>query len=330
MELEIGGYKELDLRKGLEYYSGDNVCRLNSGRAGIYYAIKKYNCSKALIPFYECSTVREFLAKKCVRIEYYHIDKYFNPIIDKAIDSDTALIVVNYFGLFSKEKIESLSYISPNIIVDNSQGFFSTPIENVYNVYSPRKFFGVPDGAYVIGNNACKGAEEYDQDISSGTSSFLLRRIETGANNNYAYYLENERRIDQSDIKRMSKLTSSLLDSIDYKEYLTKRRQNFKTSKELFSSLNQMDCSLVENVEEDAAPIAYPLLVRNDKLRSFLKEKHIYVGQWWRYLVDEMDVSSIESYYSRYLFPIPIDHRYGENELLYIYEIIRESLKSVL
>jgi hypothetical protein len=329
MEQEIGGYKELDLRKGFEYYSGNNVCRLNSGRAGIYYAIKKYNCKKALIPFYECSTVREFLARKGVEISYYHIDKYFSPIIDKSISSDTALVIVNYFGLIPNDRIESFKSFSPNLVVDNTQAFFSLPIEDAYSVYSPRKFFGVPDGAYVIGNDASMGAEEYLEDISSSTSTFLLRRIETGANNNYQYYLENERRIDQSDIKRMSKLTRALLDSIDYEGHLVKRRENFKMAKIVFSSLNEMESPLIENSGDNDAPIAYPLVIENDKVRGLLKEKHIYVGQWWRYLVGEMNMSSIESYYSRFLLPMPVDHRYGQNELFYMFEILKNGLKPV-
>ena len=99
MNKEIGSFLELDLRKKKEFYQEDeNIARLNSGRSGIFHSINLLNCSKIYLPFYLCSSVRDFLIKKNIKIEYYRIDKHFAPQIDKQVDN-SAILIVNYFGL---------------------------------------------------------------------------------------------------------------------------------------------------------------------------------------------------------------------------------------
>ena len=93
------------------------------------------------------------------------------------------------------------------------------------NVYSARKFVGVPDGAYVIGENAEKYADEYEKCCSSDTSLFLLQRIEYGCEGKtYQSRMINEHRIDSEDIMRMSALTRAILDGTDYDEIISKRK----------------------------------------------------------------------------------------------------------
>lgn len=38
------------------------------------------------------------------------------------------------------------------IILDNTQSFFQKPISGIDTIYSCRKYFGVPDGAYLSTN----------------------------------------------------------------------------------------------------------------------------------------------------------------------------------
>lgn len=320
---EIGSFRELDLRMGYEYYTGEMVARLNSGRSGIYHALKCLNCNKIKIPYYECETVKNFLIKKNVKISYYHIDRNLRPLLNEACDADEAILIVNYFAALSTEELQQYALRFNNLIVDNTQAFFQKPILKAYSVYSPRKFFGVPDGAYVIGENVRKKIEEYQEDLSSDTSSFLLTRIETGSNRNFSFYKENEKRIDDSDILRMSILTRKLLDNIDYEDCKSKRKKNFEYARKKFEAFNLLNMTLFDNLEE-SYPMAYPLLIENRSAREIYKANGIFVGQWWKYLVDNPQSGENEEYFSRYLLPIPIDQRYSESELNYIYEITKK------
>ena len=325
--MEIGGYRELDLRKGNEYYTGSNVARLNTGRAGIFHALRCYGLNRILIPNYECSTVGEFLLRHGVEVAYYHVNSNLRPLISQdMLQADAALLIVNYFGMLSREELFDFVAQYSYVIFDNTQAFYSAPVEGSYCVYSPRKFFGVPDGCYVLGENATEGLEKYKQDISGDTASFLLKRIESGGNNNYSLYLKNEERLERSDVLQMSDLTRALLDNIDYVFCAEKRRENFSIADSLFHSINQFQKSLLRDNSTGFIPMVYPLIVEDELLRTHLKKNSIFVGQWWKYLLRETSEASIEHYYSKYLIPIQIDQRYSKEHLLYTAEVINRYL----
>ena len=203
--MEIGSFIELQFPKGLEYYSGEqDIARLNSGRAAIYHAARALNCQTVWLPYYQCDTVRDFLLRKGMTVKYYHIDTRINPV-DIEQKPHEAVVFVNYFGIMSQARMKSLAKRYDNVIIDNSQAFFCKPVEGCMNVYSARKFIGVPDGAYVIGENAEQYVDEYEKGYSSDTSLFLLQRIEYGCEGKtYESRMINEHRIDSEDIKQMS------------------------------------------------------------------------------------------------------------------------------
>lgn len=323
--MEIGGYRELDLRTGLEYYTSSHLARLNAGRCGIYHAMRCMGTRKALLPYYQCETVRDFLLKKGIEVAYYHIGPDMLPILEEA-PADTALVVVNYFGLIKPEQLSRLVRTQRNVIIDNTQGFYQPNIPGAYSVYSPRKFFGVPDGCYVIGARAEQYLDEYVQDISAPTANFLLARIESGGNANYALYQSSEARLEQSDILRMSKLTHALLDNIDYAGIREKRQRNYDYAAKVFASLNCLPGGLLKRANEQV-PMVYPLLIKNERLRYRLKERHIFVGQWWRYLLDDPQASAWEKELSRCMLPIQIDQRYGPKEIDYTESVIRSAIE---
>ena len=318
--VEIGSFIELQFSKGLEYHKGEaNIARLNSGRAAIWHAFRVLNCMAIWLPFYQCDSVREFLNRKGIEIKYYNIDEKFNPInLEPA--KDEAVLLVNYFGVMSTSRMQELASQYVNVIIDNSQAFFSKPIDGCMNVYSARKFVGVPDGAYVIGENANMFVDEYEQCYSSDTSLFLLRRIEYGCEGNtYKERVINENRIDTEDVKKMSMLTRSILDGTDYNYIRTKRRDNYYTALSLFGALNQLNPNLY--YDNGCVPMIYPLVVEDVSLLQRLLDHKHFQGHWWNYLLEEVKKDSFEYWLSRYMIPITIDQRYSEPELRYLREV---------
>lgn len=320
--MEIGSFIELQFNNNQEYYKGTkDIARLNSGRAAIYHAFRLTNCDSIWLPIYQCDTVRAFLLRKHVQIKYYHIDKDFNPI-DLVQDSNDAVLIVNYFGIMSNSRIRKLSSKYMNVIIDNSQAFFCKPIEKCFNVYSCRKFIGVPDGAYVIGNNANKYLNEYEQSFSSDTSLFLLQRIEYGCEGKaYESRKLNEHRIDNEDIMLMSKFTHKILDGTDYELIRRKRLENFKIACSLFDDINKINPRMY--YDEETIPMVYPLIVEDENLLDKLQENKHFQGHWWSYLLKETRDKDFENWLSRFIIPITIDQRYGKKELRHINSIIR-------
>lgn len=322
---EIGSFIELELPNGQELYTGVNVARLNTGRAAIWHAFRLTGASAVWLPYYQCETVREFLTRKNCQIKYYHIDNSFNPIdIDQK--SDDAVVLVNYYGIMSHNRMKELSSIYHNVIIDNSQAFFCQPIENAYNVYSARKFVGVADGSYVVGQDATRFYDEYEQGYSSDTADFLFKRIEYGCvGKGYESRQENEARIDAEDIMKMSKLTQAILDGTDYERNKSKRKANFSYAHSLLKEINCIDT--LHYFDETTVPMVYPLVVENDKLLSALIAAKHFQGHWWKYITEELPDNTFEYWLSRYVIPITIDQRYGKTDIYYVYSIIANTLK---
>lgn len=192
-------------------------------------------------------------------------------------------------------------------------------------LYSPRKFVGVPDGGYVVGPGATKYSDEYDVDVSSATSEFLLQRIEVGCNTVYEKRQLNEKRIDESDVCRMSVLSRAILNNAPYESIRSKRLENYDIALGLYRDLNRIDPS--KYFDETCVLFVYPLVIEKADIVGLLSKEKIYTGRWWNYLLKETDSSSFEYYLSSFMIPIPIDQRYGRYEILYVYKTIKKYLK---
>ncbi len=326
--MEIGSFIELQFDKGKEWYTtykyfGMQIARLNSGRAGIFHALKCLNCDTVYLPYYQCETVRKFLIKKETKIKYYHIDESFLPLIFDEQKPNEAVLIVNYYGVMPTDRMKELAKKYKNVIIDNSQAFFAQPIDFCMNVYSARKFVGTPDGAYVIGKNALYGYDSYKQGYSSDTASFLLQRHEYGCEGKvYQSRMINEQRIDNEDIMKMSVLTQKILDGTNYQYIIDKRKKNFLLAHEFFGEINQLK-DFLNNNDYDV-PMVYPLLIEEEGIMQRLIDAKHFQGRWWSYLLTETKIDSFEYKLSKFMIPITIDQRYGKEDLERIYRIIRK------
>lgn len=317
--MEIGSFIELEFDKGKEYWKGDNVLRLNTGRAAIWHAFKATKCKGIYIPVYQCHTVTSFLNKHSVEIRYYNINENFEPDLE-SIPKDFSILIVNYFGIFSNTEMAARASRFKNVIIDNCPAFFARPINGCQNVYSARKFIGVPDGSYVIGDNITSECD-YAQDFSSDTSAFLLKRIEYGCEGKvYQERESNETRLDSSDALKMSRLTHTILDGVDYKSIKPIRRRNFAIACSLFDCINKIDVR--KFYDESCIPMVYPLMTDDERLMPRLISAKHFQGNWWRYILDLNTSNDFEKRLSKYMIPITIDQRYGEEHLNYIKDII--------
>lgn len=321
---ETGSFIELDLRDTGEFFQGEKgIARLNTARAGVYHALRLLGCDTIYLPFYLCPTVKNFLARKNIKLRFYNISPDFKPIIETQ-EKGSAILIVNYFGFLVKAYLEEIGENFQNVIFDQSPAFFSSPIENAHNVYSARKFFGVPDGAYVIGHGAENGCEHYEKDFSSDNASFLLKRIEYGSSAVYAERMLNEKRLDKADIRQMSDLTRALLNGIDYPGIREKRRQNFNTAQILLARFNLLDP--LKWIGDENVPMVYPLVVEQESLMEKIRQEKIYTGRWWAHVLKEVPADSFEAWLSKFMLPIPIDQRYDTKTVEWVCSQVKKAI----
>jgi hypothetical protein len=211
------------------------------------------------------------------------------------------------------------------VIFDNTQAFFANPImcENIYNVYSPRKFFGVADGAYLICEKSID-LVKYMVDVSNQNAGYLFNAIEKGTNGAYGEYLANEERISGSGPLRMSKLIKHLLSGIDYLKIRERRRINFSIMNDAFEKVN-----CIGHIDATCEPMVYPLMVEHnaDNIREKLIEKKIYVPQWWKCVIEDNESNEFERKLSKNLMPLPIDQRYMSDDIWNLVNIVMDIIR---
>jgi hypothetical protein len=313
----IGGFFELELNKGQEYHM--NALRLNTGRNAFAYVLKAKGYSKVFLPYYTCEVMLEALKKTGIQYELYKLDKKLYPALKFSGLTDRDVVVyTNYFGICD-ENVNKIAKENSNLIIDNSQAFFSQPIKHIDTFYSARKFFGVPDGAYLYTGKLCEG--DFGQDISYARFEHLLGRIDTGAEQFYRSFKSNDLLLSGQDIKWMSNLTNRLLQSINYKEVAAVRQDNFRF---LHSKLHNTNLLKFE-FGKDNVPLVYPYLVQNgNEIKRKLNERKIFIPTYWPDVLVTTKKDSWEYFLTDNLISLPIDQRYGESDMLLIIKSLEE------
>lgn len=297
----IGGYFELELRKG-EHYHKDAI-RLNSGSNCFEYILRARKYEKVYVPYYTCHVIFDVAQRLGVEIAYYHVNEQLEPVELLELEAHEAFLYTNYYGL-KQSCIERLAEkFGKQLIVDNAQAFYAKPIAGIDTFYSPRKFFGVPDGGYLYTDAILN--EEFPQAESMQRMTHLLIRIEKGAETGYADYQREEETLDGSPIERMSKLTDALLRSIDYEKIAQERISNYKVLEEQLGKTNAIHLTLPQG----GVPMVYPYLTGDPTLKQRLIANRIFVATYWPNVDENED---LEATLKTNLLPLPIDQRYTQ------------------
>jgi hypothetical protein len=312
----IGGYFGLELSKRSMYHK--NAIGVNSGRNAFEYILRARKYRHVYIPFYTCDVLLEPLKKLNIAYDFYAVNDRLEPVSLDGINFSSGFLYTNYFGLKSTF-IKELAGILPNLIIDAAQAFFHEPIGGVDTFYSPRKFFGVPDGGYVISDQ--KVADEFAVDISINRFTHLLARIDKSAEEGFADFKADELTLCNQPIKQMSKVTHSLLNNIDYQGALKKRNENFSHLHSFLKAVNGL--KWLGDVSLDG-PMIYPFYTTNLTLRKKLIDHKIYVASYWPNVREWVSKTSLEYQMYEYLIPLPIDQRYGQQDMKFIIEKILE------
>ena len=247
---------------------------------------------------------------------FYHINAKLEAAFQELLSPDEAILYINYFGL-KQDHVEALAQrYGKQLIVDNTQAFFTQPIDGIDTFYSCRKFFGVPDGAYLYCDQELDA--DMEQDYSWERMAHLLKRIDVSAEDAYADFRETEGRLNNNPIKNMSPLTHRIMSSIDYSAVAERRRQNYQLLGKALGNKNGMSLTL----SACEVPMIYPFLTTNRQLRQRLIDNKIYVARYWPNVLDWCDKKDIDYQLSTQLLPLPIDQRYGEEDMKRIIELI--------
>ncbi len=313
---ELGGYLEFENLVQNEYYK--DALRLNLARNALALLSKAKGIKKVYLPYYLCSSVSDTCARENISFEFYHTDKSFLPVFDKTLLENEYLYIVNYYGQLNSEDIQNLKAAYKNIIVDNVQAFFSKAEEGTPTIYSCRKFFGVPDGAYLISDIT---PPSLPKDMSGDRVRHLFGRYDgPSATDYYPDFLNNEEIFDSLPLMQMSASTKNILGAIDYQTVISARNDNWNILHSKLKNINGL------NLKTPPAPYMYPFYVKNGgELRPILAKEKIFIPTLWPNVLTS-DADDTEKDYAKNILPLPIDQRYNPDDMT---RIVEELLKII-
>lgn len=313
---EIGGYFGLDQFAGNEYYK--NLIALNTGRNCLLYLLKAKNIKKVYLPYLNCVSIRDVCEKNGYEYEYYHTNHEFMPVFDQPLSDEQYLYIINYYGRITDDEIRALKEKYRYIIIDNAQAFFHKPLQGIDTLYSCRKFFGVPDGAYL--STDARLDENLETDLSGKRMKHILGRYEETAENYFADFIKNGQILTGESLKQMSRLTRNILGAVDYERACHIRNKNYRYLAERLDKENKL-----KSAQPDG-PFAYPYYAENAmEIRKNLVQRKIYISTLWPNVLQEMPADSLEYEYSANILPLPCDQRYTTDDMQYIVEELKKN-----
>lgn len=303
---------QLELSGGKEYYP--DAIKLNTGRNCLEYVLIARKIRKIYLPYYICETVLEPIIRNGLRYEYYDLAPDLSPLEVKGCRNNEAFLFVNYFGL-KDNTVKILSEQAGNLIIDNTQAFFSSPLPGIDTFYSPRKFFGVPDGGYLFTGKHLN--RELEMDISYKRMTHLIKLLDydLGIHKNFH---SDETALSNLPVLRMSHLTQRMLSSINYKKAEAKRKNNFSIYSEALSGKNELNLA----TESKVAACFYPFLNSSTGLRQKLRDNGIYTPIFWPDVIKRTEKGCLERSLVKNLILLPIDQQKDTRQIEIICDII--------
>lgn len=314
----IGGYFEWEFPvNGYSFPHSDGML-LNSGRHSLEYILRSIGQINCLwIPYYTCDVLLQPIERLKIPCSFYHINKDFTLTDNLTLGENDYLIYTNYFGIMDEYCKQLANQYGNNLILDYAQAFFSPIIIGINIFFSPRKFVGIPDGGIVYSNNPL--SIELNQDHSFDRCAHLLKRHELTPLDGYNDFKKCSKQIANAPISRMSVLTKKMLQSLDYTAIIEKRIANFKFLHTHLAVFNELQLPSIESFN---CPMVYPYYTKDTELRKRLIANQVFVATYWPNVLEWCKEKDLEYKLATQIIPLPIDQRYGEEEMRRILDII--------
>ncbi|MBQ7523673.1 MAG: hypothetical protein IJT07_04060 [Oscillospiraceae bacterium] len=310
---EIGGYIEFETYHRPMLHEG--ALALNCGRNALAYLIEARSIRRIALPAFLCASVIDICRRYDVTIRTYDVGSDFLPE-PLTLQPDEWLYLVNFYGQISDQKLQDLAKAYPRVILDQAQAYFATPVAGVDTIYTCRKFFGVPDGAFLYTDSKLDRALPRDE--SRARMDYLLGRFERTGSEFYAQYTANNTSFTTAPMMQMSRLTENLLRGIDYDEVRRRRRENFAALHAAFGDANALDVHMVDGA------FMYPLMTPNaEAIRTACQKEKLYIPLLWPNVVKDVQSDWTAWHLAHDVLPLPCDQRYSAEDMQRVIDLLR-------
>lgn len=317
---EIGGYLGLEDCGGAPYHEG--AIALDSARSCLAYLAELRGIRSIALPDLMCSAVPQTCDRVGCMYRTYRVGKNFLPVYDFELADGEWLYLADYYGTLTAKAVSAaLEFADGRVVVDEVQGFFRRPWVSADTIYTCRKYFGVPDGAYLA---TCDGSllnRALPVCRSIARMAHVLGRAEDGASAHYAEYSVAEEGIGRNGPEAMSEVTRRLLSGVDYVQVKEARERNFAVLAEALGQANMLDPGVPEG------PYMYPFLVPDaNGVRQMMAAEGVFIPMLWPNVSEDPLAGSVAVTYSRNILPLPVDQRYGAEDMGRLLVVLKDVL----
>ncbi len=314
--VNLGGFFELELVNKKQAYHA-NAMALTTGRSCLHQIVKLVRPKCLYIPFYCCNALISPLLEAQINFKFYGLEKNLDPILPQLEEGDY-LLYTDFFGLKNKQVEKLKKTYGQRLILDRTHAFFQQTNSEYWSFTVCRKYYGVPDGAYLDGPNLPKEKPQRNHNVRV---DFSVNRLLGKQQLAFQQYQAFEAELN-NDILGMSLLTEMLLSNVDYEFVANKRKANFDYLNERLAVNNKWDWSRAH----EAVPFCYPYWPELGKInRSELYQRNFFIPTYWADTANrEGSDFDLEKTISSEMLPLPVDHRYGIKELEPLVEFLLE------
>lgn len=324
--------KSIDLPKGIKDYAF-----VFSGRTAIEVVLKNEpHIRKAMLPSYCCASMIEPFRKSGIKVCFYDVNYINGLCINIEIQNDVdAILWCNYFGYrFKMPDFTEFINSGGIVIEDITHSFYSInkySKQSKYLIASIRKWEPILCGGYCASTKTVLNHVPYklpdEQFVAKRKNAMFLKKK----------YLEGNNLIEKEEFLKefadcnawLSKYYSMLaidkesieiLKHIDSEKHFEQRRRNAMVLQKNLKEKRYV--KLLFDDSELECPLFVPIVVDcNERkyLRNLFLNQGIYCPVHWPHPNDEC----ISNLYDMEI-SLVCDHRYNENDMLRIVNIINE------
>lgn len=350
---EIIKNKELGSPKQFGCMGSDFVW-MSTGRSAIKFVIKTIEerdsliLKRVLLPSFTCHTVIEPFIEAGYQIEYYEVDESirFNieDICKKVNETKSGIVLFHrYYGFNTMtgdvQFIDKMRKGGIIFIEDCTQCLYSSfrKLDVDYIVGSIRKWLGTPDGGFAVCREGqfSEKPSRYDVSLekakvlaSTQKYNYLFKNI--GSKDIFLQYYSYAEDVlnKQNDFFTIGKISAQIQSTLDIENLIDSRRDNYKT---LLKNViyNEEVKPLFTELSNIIVPLYFPIIVKErQQLQAKLAQNSIYAPIVWPRPECLKKVNYSAEYLYNHLLCIPIDQRYGEEEMMRIADLLNIFIKN--
>lgn len=308
----IGGYFEWEFPHATNSGLYDGQLLLNSCRHAFEYILQGIGkVSKVWIPYFTCEVILEPLKKLNISYNFYHINESLEIDTDILLSADDFLVYTNYYGIKDNYVKELATKYGSRLIIDNAQALYCAPHNECHQIYSPRKFIGMPDGGLAV-TPLPDRTSELPIDQSYERCSHLLKRLELHPSEGYYDFQKDDAKISQTTLSRMSVISQKIFQSANFDFIKEKRKDNFSHLHRFLQKKNKLNIPPLNTFE---SPLVYPFWTSDKNIKQKLIESEIYVATFWPNVFKWSNSNDLEYQLASMIICLPVDQRYGIEDM---------------